>query len=138
MFAGSGALGFEAASRGASRVVMVERSARTADALRANARMLEAAKRVEIVRADAVEFASSLETAARRFDVLFLDPPYNQGWLERLAPMLPRLLAGGGVMYVESETALDACGGYPTVKRGKAGQVFYHLMQNGRATDGTQ
>ena len=110
LFAGSGALGFEAASRGASHVVMVERSARTADALRANARMLEAAKRVEIVRADAVEFASSLETAARRFDVLFLDPPYNQGWLERLAPMLPRLLAGGGVMYVESETALDACG----------------------------
>jgi 16S rRNA (guanine966-N2)-methyltransferase len=131
LFAGSGALGFEAASRGASSVVMVERSAGVVAALCANAERLAAAERVEIVRADAVEFASSRDASAPRFDVLFLDPPYNQGWLGRLAPMLPRLLADDGVMYVEAETALDACGRWRTTRRGKAGQVFYHLMLNG-------
>jgi 16S rRNA (guanine966-N2)-methyltransferase len=137
LFAGSGVLGFEAASRGAARVVMVERSAEVAAALRANAGLLEAAARVEIVRADAVKFASSRDVTAPRFDVLFLDPPYNQGWLERLTPMLPGLLADDGLMYVEAETALQACGRWRAVRSGRAGQVFYHLMRNGDA-DGVQ
>ncbi|MDR0576802.1 MAG: 16S rRNA (guanine(966)-N(2))-methyltransferase RsmD [Candidatus Accumulibacter sp.] len=130
LFAGSGALGFEAASRGAARVVMVERSAGTAAALRANAERLGAAGRVEIVRADAVEFASSRGGPASRFNVLFLDPPYRQGWLDRLEPMLPGLLARSGAMYVEAETALEACGGWRVARRGKAGQVYYHLMRS--------
>ena len=137
LFAGSGALGFEAASRGAARVVMVERSAGVAAALRSNARQRGAAERVEIVQADAVKFASSRAAGAPRFDVLFLDPPYNQGWLGRLAPMLPGLLAEDGVMYVEAETPLDGCGRWRTVRSGKAGQVFYHLMRSGEP-DGAQ
>jgi 16S rRNA G966 N2-methylase RsmD len=47
---------------------------------------------LQIVRADAVKFASSLSATGARFDVLFLDPPYKQGWIERLAPLLPQLL----------------------------------------------
>jgi 16S rRNA (guanine966-N2)-methyltransferase len=137
LFAGSGALGFEAASRGASRVVMVERSAGVAAALRANAEQLAATEQVEIVRADAVEFASARAAGTPRFDVLFLDPPYNQGWLGRLAPLLPKLLADDGAMYVEAEMALEACGQWRTARRGKAGQVFYHLMLNGER-DGVQ
>jgi len=89
------------------------------------------------VRADAVEFASSRDVAAPRFDLLFVDPPYNRGWLGRLTPMLPGLLADNGLMYVEAETALDACGRWRTVRSGKAGQVFYHLMRNGEP-DGVQ
>ena len=134
LFAGSGALGFEAASRGAARVLMVERSAAAVAALRANAERL-GAERVEIMRADAVKFASSLTRAASRFDVLFLDPPYRQGWIERLAPMLPGLLAEGGWLYVEAETALEACGSWRTARCGRAGQVFYHLMRNGEPDD---
>jgi 16S rRNA (guanine966-N2)-methyltransferase len=130
LFAGSGALGFEAASRGASSVVMVERSAKVAAALRVNAEQL-AAKQVEIVCADAIEFATARPADAPRFDVLFLDPPYNRGWLEPLAPLLPKLLADDGAMYVEAETALDACGRWRVARRGRAGQVFYHLMLNG-------
>ena len=130
LFAGSGALGFEAASRGAARVVMVERSCRVAEALCANAGRL-AAEQVEIVRADAVEFASLRAVNAPRFDVLFLDPPYDQGWLDRLAPLLPKLLTDEGVIYVETGTALDACGRWRTARRGRAGQVFYHLMFSG-------
>jgi 16S rRNA (guanine966-N2)-methyltransferase len=139
LFAGSGALGFEAASRGAARVVMVERSVEAVAALRSNAGLLEAEERVEIVQADAVKFASSRVTvdAAPRFDVLFLDPPYNHGWIERLTPLLPRLLADDGVLYAEAETALGACGQWRTERSGKAGQVFYHLMRNGEP-DGAQ
>ena len=131
LFAGSGALGFEAASRGADRVVLVEKSAKAVVALTANARMLDSEGRLEIVAADAVKFASSRPAGA--FDVLFLDPPYKQGWIERLAPLLPALLAADGVLYVEAEHTLDACGEWRTVRRGRAGQVFYHLMRRGDA-----
>ncbi|MFB0934353.1 MAG: 16S rRNA (guanine(966)-N(2))-methyltransferase RsmD [Propionivibrio sp.] len=137
LFAGSGALGFEAASRGAARVVMVERSAPVASSLKANARLLGAETRLEIVHADAVKFASSLGPNGPGFDVLFLDPPYNKGWIERLTPVLPRLLAADGVLYVEAESALENCGQWRTVRSGRAGQVFYHLMRNGEP-DGTQ
>ena len=137
LFAGSGALGFEAASRGAARVVMVEQSAKVAASLKANVDLLGAEGRMEIVRADAVKFASSRGSDGARFDVLFLDPPYNKGWLERLAPLLPRLLADDGVLYVEAESALEVCGQWRTVRSGRAGQVFYHLMRNGEP-DGAQ
>lgn len=128
LFAGSGALGFEAASRGAAQVVMVERAPKVLAALQENVRMLGAAARVEIVRADAVKFAAS---TAGRFDVLFLDPPYRQGWIERLAPLLPNILTADALIYVEAEHALDGCGEWRTVRRGQAGQVFYQLMRRG-------
>ncbi len=77
LFAGSGALGFEAASRGARQVVLLERDRRIADALQASALALQAgasvAGAVEIVRSDALEF---LAHDRRIYDVVFMDPPY--------------------------------------------------------------
>lgn len=128
LFAGSGALGFEAASRGAAKVLMVEQSPKALAALEANAQLLGATERLEIVRSDAVRFASATPL---RFDVLFLDPPYRQGWIERLAPLLPRILTKDAVIYAEAESALAGCGDWKTVRHGKAGQVFYHLLQRG-------
>ena len=130
LFAGSGALGFEAASRGASRVVMVEQSPKVFAALEVNARVLDAEDRLQMVRADAVKFASSRGSADLRFDVLFLDPPYKMGWLERIAPCLPLLMGEEGVIYVEAEHAVTACGDWETVRSGRAGQVYYHLMRS--------
>lgn len=135
LFAGSGALGFEAASRGADKVVMVDNSPKVLAALEANARLLGADGRLEIVRADAVKFASSLRAAGLRFDVLFLDPPYKQGWLDRLSALLPELLTADGALYVEAEHGLDACGDWCTVRHGRAGQVCYHLMRRGESND---
>ena len=135
LFAGSGALGFEAASRGAARVVMIEQSARVAAALKDNARLLGAEDRLEIVHADAVKFAASLNSSDVRFDVLFLDPPYKKCWIERLVPLLPQLLADDGVLYVEAESALESCSHWTTVRSGRAGQVFYHLMRSGEPDD---
>ena len=133
LFAGSGALGFEAASRGAE-VVMVDHSPRILAALAVSAQALGAGPRVRIVHSDAVRFLSS---AAARFDVLFLDPPFHDAWMDRLAPLLPRVLAEDGAIYAEAEKFLAGLGSWRTVRHGRAGQVFYHLLRRGE-TDGTE
>ncbi len=134
LFAGSGALGFEAASRGATRVVLVDRSPKVVAALADNASRLGAGKRVEIVRSDAVRFIS---TVGFRFDVLFLDPPFHQGWIDRLLPLMTDVLVEDGVIYAEAETVLESCGAWQTVRQGRTGRVFYHLMRRGEA-DGAE
>lgn len=131
LFAGSGALGFEAASRGAEKTVMVEHSPTVFAALESNARLLDAKGRLQLVRSDAVKFASSLVVSQTRFDVLFLDPPYKQGWIERLQPLLSGLVAADGAIYVEAERELSACGDWVVVRSGRAGQVYFHLMRRG-------
>lgn len=125
LFAGSGVLGFEAASRGAKSVVLVERDRAALAALRASAEELGAAQ-VEIVRGDALHFAAS---CARPADLLLLDPPYGQGWLAKIEPHLSRLLRPEGWLYAEAEHALDGLGAWRTVRQGKAGQVHYQLMR---------
>ena len=84
LFAGSGVLGFEAASRGADEVVLVERDARALQTLKSHLAALPLPK-VRIVGGDALKFISDT-----RFDLIFLDPPYNKGWLDKVAPLLPQ------------------------------------------------
>jgi 16S rRNA (guanine(966)-N(2))-methyltransferase RsmD len=103
LFAGSGALGFEAASRGAARVLMVERDARAVHQLRANQARL-AATAVEIVEADAVRLAARLP--ALGFDVIFVDPPFGSDLLGRTLPLVVPLLAADGVVYIEAGASL--------------------------------
>jgi 16S rRNA (guanine966-N2)-methyltransferase len=81
LFAGSGALGLEALSRGAAHVTFVEQSARALAALRANALRL-GAEDFDLVRADALEYVARLPAAA--FDLALADPPYGQGAAARL------------------------------------------------------
>ena len=133
LFAGSGVLGFEAASRGAARVTLVERDPGAFAALQQSAHQLggeksEQTEQLELIRADALKFAAS---AARRYDLIFLDPPYHQGWLERVAPLLPCLTKPGARLYVESEAgeAAAALGEWRSVRSGRAGQVFYQLLE---------
>ncbi len=125
LFAGTGILGFEAASRGAVQVTLVETHPRALAALRQSAMTLQAAQ-VEVVRRNAVEFAA---TSSSRFDLAFLDPPYHQGWLERIEPYLDRVMKPEGRLYVECEHPLTRLGRWQTVKQGRAGQVNFHLMQ---------
>lgn len=128
LFAGTGVLGFEAASRGAAEVVLVERDPRAAAALRETAHALQATQ-VEVLRADAVEFARS---TTRRFDLVFLDPPYHKDLLERIEPSLERLLEPDGWVYAESEQPLAQLGRWTTIREGRAGQVHFHLMRGTR------
>lgn len=130
LFAGTGALGFEAASRGAASVVMVEQNPTVYRDLRENARQLEASQ-MQIINADARQFLSSNRQA---FDVVFLDPPFNKGWLAGLLEAIPGHLAPQARVYVEAERALTDLAGFTVLKQGKAGQVFYHLLECNHAT----
>ena len=124
LFAGSGALGFEAASRGARLVVMVERDPAIFRSLAA-AREALAAGAVQLVRADALEF---LRTDSGVYDVVFLDPPFDAGYWPRLAPLLPPRLAPEGMVYHESAHSPEASPEWQVRKRGRAGKVSYQLL----------
>lgn len=131
LFAGSGALGFEAASRGAARVVLVEKSPKVLSALRDNARLLGAAPELlKITAGDALQYAAA---TGAQFDLVFLDPPYRQGWIDRLSPLLGKLLKPDAALYVETEYEMDTPGhripGWRAIRKGKAGEVHFHLMR---------
>jgi 16S rRNA (guanine966-N2)-methyltransferase len=128
LFAGSGILGFEAASRGAAHVTFVEVDQGVFATLRQNAATL-GADRLELVRTDALKFAASAGNPPQKYDLVFVDPPYRCGWLDRIVPCLAALAKPGMRIYAEAEHALEALGDWRTVKRGHAGQVFYHLME---------
>jgi 16S rRNA (guanine966-N2)-methyltransferase len=123
LFAGSGALGFEAASRGAGRVVMVESDGGVAGELE-RTRALLGATRVQIVRADAFSY---LRSGGEAFDVVFLDPPFRQNAL----PAVFRHLKPATGMRVYVESAEIAVPGEPwrELKRARAGQVSYQLLE---------
>ena len=135
LFAGSGALGFEAASRGAQRVVMVENHSPATRQLEANKEKLQASQ-VEVLRGDALTQLQGLGVrSAGSFGLIFIDPPYHQQWLEKILPLCSAVLADGGLIYAESEHALDGpeqpewMAPWEVVRADKAGMVFYHLLQ---------
>jgi 16S rRNA (guanine966-N2)-methyltransferase len=125
LYAGSGALGFEAASRGARRVVMVEKDS-VALAELARSRAALGADHVEIVHGEAADY---LVRARECFDVVFLDPPFRQNALPALLERLHPRLTPRARVYVESESALPAVPPWIELKRGRAGQVSYQLLQ---------
>jgi 16S rRNA (guanine966-N2)-methyltransferase len=125
LFAGSGALGFEAISRGAERVVMVEIDHAALRALQDNVRKLGCAN-VSVQGQDGLEFVLR---DAQKYDVIFLDPPFQSDCLPKLLEILPQRLNDDGVVYVESGAAIAIPPPWQTVKSGKAGQVYYQLLQ---------
>jgi 16S rRNA (guanine966-N2)-methyltransferase len=125
-FAGSGALGFEAASRGASRVVLVERDRDVAASLRESARELEA-EGIEVVAAETLAW---LERAGETFDVVFLDPPFATDLAAKAIAKLPRLLRPGARVYVESARALELPAPWATLREDRAGAVRYALLEH--------
>jgi 16S rRNA (guanine966-N2)-methyltransferase len=124
--AGTGALGFEALSRGAAEAWFVEQDAVSIDALRVAAGRFGVEPR--IVRRDALAFLR--EAAGASFDVAFLDPPYAQP-LEPLLALLPPWLASGALVYVERprSAGLPAVPQAEWVKRSYAGAVEYGLLR---------
>ncbi len=134
-FAGSGALSFEALSRGAALAVAVDRKRELVRALDAAAQTLGAA--LETHCADAQEF---LARETRLFDVVFLDPPFADPQWETLLPAAAGRVAADGALYVEASTPVAAPAGFAIVRGDKAGQVHYHLLRRlpGGASDGGQ
>ena len=123
LFAGSGALGFEAASRGAARVVMVEQDRAAFGVLRTSLDLLKA-KQVQLVFDDAFAY---LKRSKHSFDVVFLDPPFRQNALPAVFRQL-RLQRGARV-YVESGEPYEAGESWHELRRARAGQVSYQLLE---------
>ena len=107
LFAGSGAMGLEALSRGAAAADFVERDRRAARVLSENVERLGFAERATVRRGDALAVLRESAAAGRRYDLVFADPPYGE-WprLEpRVAELLPPALSDGALVVVE--TAAD-------------------------------
>jgi 16S rRNA (guanine(966)-N(2))-methyltransferase RsmD len=130
LFSGTGVMGFEALSRGANKAIMVEKSNAAYKSLLTNKKLLQT-EAAQIFNMDALQFlAQNLQT----FDIIFLDPPYNQGWLPKLLPLMQQHLKPEGLLYVEAEHAIQDNELWQVVKQGKAGNVFFHLL---KLTDAT-
>jgi 16S rRNA (guanine966-N2)-methyltransferase len=129
LFAGSGALGFEAASRGARQVVMVEQDMGIYRALQ-NTQVLLGAQQVEMHRADAIRF---LENNVRLYDLIFLDPPFQHGWLPRLLPMLPGRLTADACVYLEADERLAMPPKFDVIRQTRAGRVHGLLIKYRRS-----
>lgn len=127
LFAGTGVMGFEALSRGAAKVVMVEKSPVALKALQENAKLLNATN-ADVRLADALQCIADFTRTQTQFDLILLDPPYHQQWLEKVLPLVGPLLKPTGHLYVEAEYALSDSADWAIKKSGKAGQVFYHLL----------
>jgi len=115
LFAGSGALGIEALSRGADRATFVERDRRALQALRANLAATDLDDRAEVVAGDADRFVDDALAAGRWFDLALLDPPYatpDEAW----AVLLDRLPADVAVIESDREVPLPAAWGTTRTK----------------------
>jgi 16S rRNA (guanine(966)-N(2))-methyltransferase RsmD len=130
LFAGTGALGFEAASRGAAKVVMVESNTAACRALQFTKEKLGAVQ-VDIYQGDA---ASRIAALNAEFDVVFLDPPYDDHSLPVFLPACKRLLTTSGLVYIESDQPFatsplpDWLSGWQLVRSDKAGSVHFALI----------
>ena len=125
LFAGSGALSFEALSRGAARAVMVESDRAVAQALRDNVKVLEA-EGAEVVQGDAMKY---LAATTEKFDLAFLDAPYASDLARRAADRLAPVLKPGARVYVESAQRLDLGAPWRQLREDRAGAVRYALYE---------
>ena len=128
LFAGSGALGMEAASRGAAEVVMVEKNRVAYHVLQENIRKLNFSN-IVLRSEDGLNF---VKRGSEQFDVIFLDPPFKSDYLEKLLPLLTKQLSPQGLLYIESGTLFEPGEPWHVIKRGKAGAVHYQLIQYGQ------
>lgn len=106
LFAGSGALGIEALSRGAERALFVERDARAAAVLTSNLTSLGiTGERARVARRDVASELRAARTRAETYDLVFIDPPYRdaQRWSEELSALVEPLLAPGARLVGESD-----------------------------------
>ena len=138
LFAGTGAFGFEAASRGTRQVTMVEANRTAFAQLQETASKLKAMSLVTLVQGDALAVAARLVAQNRRFDVIFLDPPFHGNLLPEVLPFCVDLLKEDGVVYIESPTLLtketveDLSKNdrqWHIIRQDRAGHVCYHLLQ---------
>lgn len=126
-FAGSGALGLEAASRGAESVTLIERDPGLFKGLRGIVEKLKASTQVQLVQGDALDWMRQ----GRQFDLVFLDPPFEADLFDRALALAKACVPEGGWIYLEAsrEFSSQVELGLQRVRHGKAGAVHFHLFQ---------
>ena len=130
LYAGSGALGFEAASREAKSVVQVENNSLACKALQDNATML-AATQIKTIQSDVFQY---LTGAAQEFDIVFIDPPFAMDLVVQTCLLLEakNWLSKHAKIYVETESTLTLAGmpeNWRLLKSKVTGEVGYHLFE---------
>jgi len=131
LFAGTGALGLEALSRGAASAVFVETSRKAAEALVANIEAIEAGEAATVIRKDAFELLRG--NIQGPFDIVFLDPPFAAESAGELCRLLAAgsLLAEGALVYLEEDRAKPAAeipDSWQVLKTKTAGNVRFSLL----------
>jgi len=128
-FAGSGGLGFEALSRGASHVSLIELNKAAALQLKENQQLLKT-DNITIINSDAISF---IKSNTQKFDVVFLDPPFRKGFVEQTTQLLnENSLADNALIYIEMESEQNDQKlplNWKLLKEKVAGQVIYRLYQ---------
>lgn len=134
LFAGSGAIGFEAISRGAKEVVFIEKNAVVCDAIAENIRRMQIGN-AEIVNGNALHWLGQKTNSSRKFGLVFLDPPFGDDIIYQVCAKLAasRIMKGGTKIYIESGAELDATelpSGWIMKKSKRTGSVRYYLFTN--------
>ncbi|WED26603.1 16S rRNA (guanine(966)-N(2))-methyltransferase RsmD [Vibrio sp. DW001] len=130
LFAGSGGLGFEAASRQAKQVVMIELNVQAHKQLSQNITTLKTDS-IDAIHSDSLSY---LEKQGMPFDIVFIDPPFRKGLLEKSLKLLEEnnWLAENAMIYIETEKELTLTGvpdNWSLYREKKAGQVSYRLFE---------
>ena len=129
-FAGAGSLGFEALSRGASNVTLVELDKSAAKQLNANKKLLNA-ENLNVINGNALQFLAQPTTL--HYDIVFIDPPFHQGLAEEACSLVNKgWLNNNGLIYLEVESngaPLSLPNNWILLKEKAAGQVAYRLYQ---------
>jgi 16S rRNA (guanine966-N2)-methyltransferase len=132
LFAGTGVLGLEAVSRGAERAVLVDNNRQVVDRLKANVAPLNT-DRVDIIEGDARRFLAS--PPVRRFDLVFLDPPFDSDLLSAVLPQISAsFLAPSALVYIEASRTVPAIAlpdGWRIMRKGETRQTQYSLVDTG-------
>lgn len=125
LFSGSGALGFEAASRGAQKVVMIEQHAQVLKQLEKNRTDLKFSQ-VQIIKANAREWPKSCDS---QFDLILADPPFSDPGIESLLGVVSTCIKASGMVYLETPKPVPEMSDWRLFRAARAGQVYYQLLQ---------
>ena len=133
LFAGSGALGIEALSRGADSCVFIDMGADAISSINSNLEHTKLKDKATVLKTDSLKY---LETCKETFDIIFIDPPYNKGLAEKALEIIERrnLLAPDGIVSVErdeSEGEIEGLFRLNCIKNKKYGRISLKIYKNG-------
>lgn len=137
LFAGSGALGFEALSRGAKEVIFIDNHANGIKAIKEAAQTLQTLSHCEIISGDSLRWLQQARKMGPSFDIIFLDPPFSSELLTQSIALLAdsEVVGAKTLIYIESQKLIsnvELPSGWQLLKQKTAGNVAYHLVQGAR------